>query len=122
MNDEFIIKKEDVKEEDLVRWEIESRSAKLHLTPAQEIINAHEFLKQFIAKFDTAKRGGVHDFIEIALFNMVSEAIQAINVYLKPGYHHVDAAAVTTVAVDAFQKVLDRIKRNLEDIEGVVLK
>lgn len=51
-------------------------------TPEEQVFNAHEFLQAFLNKFETAKRGGIHDFMEIALFNMVNSAIKDIDFYL----------------------------------------
>lgn len=88
----------------------------------EKILNAHEFLKKFIEKFDYAKRGGIHDFIEIALFNMVNSAIKDIDFYLISGHKLVDAQYVMSIFTDACQKVLDGIKRNLEGMDRVNFK
>ena len=79
-----------------------------------KVINAHEFLKDFIAKFDTAQRGGIHDFMEIAFFNMINASIKNIDDYLKDGHKSVNATEIMHIVVDSYQKVLDGIKRNLE--------
>lgn len=83
------------------------------LPPQEQIINAHQFLKDFLTKFDHARRGGIHDFMEIALFNMVNSSIKEIDKYLSSGHHEVNATEIMHITVDAYQKVLDGIKRNL---------
>jgi hypothetical protein len=88
-------------------------------TPEEHIINAHEFLKAFLNKFDTAKRGGIHDFMEIALFNMVNSAIKDIDCYLMSGHKSVKPQEVMSIFAEACQKVLDGIKRNLEGMDRV---
>jgi hypothetical protein len=89
------------------------------LPPEQQILDAHEFLKNFLAKFDHAKRGGIHDFMEIALFNMVNSSIAEIDKYLNTGHHEVNATQIMQITVDAWQKILDGIKRNLGDMRPV---
>lgn len=89
------------------------------LPPELEILSAHEFLKAFIAKFDHAKRGGIHDFMEIALFNMINSSIKKIDEYLQTGHHQVSATEIMHITVDAWQKVLDGIKRNLGEMRPV---
>jgi len=84
-----------------------------------KVLNAHQFLLDFLAKFDTAKRGGIHDFMEIALFNMVNSAIKSIDDYLKNSHKQVDATQIMHIVADSYQKVLDGIKRNLEGMERV---
>lgn len=88
-------------------------------TPEEHVINAHEFLKAFLNKFDTAKRGGIHDFMEIALFNMVNSAIKDIDFYLMSGHKSVRPQEVMSIFAEACQKVLDGIKRNLEGMDRV---
>jgi hypothetical protein len=82
-------------------------------------INAHAFLLAFLAKFDHAKRGGIHDFMEIAIFNMVNASVKNIDDYLKIGHKEVDATQIMNIVVDSYQKVLDGIKRNLGEMDSV---
>ncbi len=89
------------------------------LPPEQQILDAHQFLKDFLAKFDNAKRGGIHDFMEISLFNMVNLAIKNIDIYLQTGHHQVNATEIMHIVADAYQKVLDGIKRNLGQMPPV---
>lgn len=91
-------------------------------SPEEKILNAHLYLTKFLAKFDDAKRGGIHDFIEIALFNMVNSAIKDIDFYLISGHKSVDAQQVMSIFTDACQKVLDGIKKNLESMKPVNFK
>jgi hypothetical protein len=86
------------------------------------VLNAHEFLLKFLAKFDTAKRGGIHDFMEIAMFNMLNEAIKQIDFYLISGHKSVNANELMSIFADSCQKILDNIKRNLEKMGRVDLK
>lgn len=88
-------------------------------TPEQHIQNAHEFLQAFLNKFESAKRGGIHDFMEIALFNMVNSAIKDIDFYLMSGHKSVRPQEVMSIFTEACQKVLDGIKRNLDGMDRV---
>lgn len=88
-------------------------------TPEEHIVNAHEFLIAFLNKFDAAKRGGIHDFMEIALFNMVNSAIKDIDFYLMSGHKSVRPQEVMSIFAEACQKVLDGIRRNLEGMDRV---
>lgn len=92
------------------------------ITPLDHVLDAHQFLKDFLAKFDHAQRGGIHDFMEIALFNMVNSSIKNIDIYLKSGHHEVSATEIMHITVDAYQKVLDGIKRNLGEMRPVNFK
>lgn len=85
----------------------------------EHIVNAHEFLIKFLNKFDATKRGGIHDFMEIALFNMVNSAIKNIDSYLISGHKSVKPQEVMSIFAEACQKVLDGIKRNLETMNEV---
>jgi hypothetical protein len=86
------------------------------------VINAHEFLKAFLNKFETAKRGGIHDFMEITVFNMINLAIGEVDKYLSQGHKEVNANNVMMIVTDSYQKVLDNIKRNLEDLKDVRMR
>ena len=88
-------------------------------TPEEHVVNAHEFLQAFLNKFDAAKRGGIHDFMEIALFNMVNSAIKDIDFYLMSGHKSVRPQEVMSIFAEACQKVLDGIRRNLEGMDRV---
>ena len=85
-------------------------------------LKAHEFLLAFLAKFETAKRGGVHDFMEIAMFNMINQAIKEIDSYLQSGHKSVNGNEIMSIFADGCQKVLDNIKRNLEGMKTVNLQ
>ncbi len=89
------------------------------ITPREQVLNAHQFLKDFLAKFDHAERGGIHDFMEIALFNMVNLSIKEIDKYLQTGHHEVSATEIMHIVADSYQKVLDGIKRNLGEMRPV---
>jgi hypothetical protein len=89
------------------------------ITPQDQVLSAHEFLKQFLSKFDHAQRGGVHDFMELTLFNMVNSSIKNIDDYLQTGHKQVDATEIMHIVVDSYQKVLDGVKRNLEAMNTV---
>jgi hypothetical protein len=92
------------------------------ITAREEVLNAHQFLKDFLAKFDHGKRGGIHDFMEIALFNMVNLSIKNIDKYLQTGHHQVSATEVMHIVADSYQTVLDGIKRNLGEMRPVNFK
>jgi hypothetical protein len=92
------------------------------ITPEDKLLNAHEYLKQFINNFDEAKRGGIHDFIELTVFNMVSTAIKNIDAYLKPGHMEVEGTEIMSIVADSYQKVLDGVKRNLENLKKVKMR
>lgn len=89
------------------------------ITAADHVINAHQFLLDFLARFDTAKRGGIHDFMELSLFNMVNSAVKNIDDYLQAGHKQVDATQIMHIVTESYQKVLDGIKRNLEGMDTV---
>lgn len=88
-------------------------------TQKEHAINAHEFLIEFLNKFDGAQRGGIHDFIEITLFNMINSGIKDIDNYLSVGHKKVIASEIMIIFTQSCQKILDNIKRNLEDMERV---
>jgi hypothetical protein len=85
----------------------------------QKIESAHNFLLEFLDSFNRAKRGGIHDFIEISMYNMVNSAIKNIDDYLQTGHKSVDGSEIIHITVDSFQKVLDGMKRNLEGTKQV---
>jgi hypothetical protein len=89
------------------------------ITPLDKVLDAHQFLKDFLAKFDHATRGGIHDFMEIALYNMINASITNIDKYLQTGHRQVNATEVMHIVVDSYQKVLDGIKRNLGEMKPV---
>jgi hypothetical protein len=89
------------------------------ITAQDHILDAHQFLLDFLAKFNHAKRGGIHDFMEISMFNMVNLAIKNIDVYLQTGHHEVSATEIMHIVADSYQKVLDGIKRNLGTMRPV---
>lgn len=89
------------------------------IAPREQVLNAHQFLKDFLAKFDHAERGGIHDFMEIALFNMINLSIKNIDIYLQSGHHKVSATEIMSIVADSYQKVLDGIKRNLGEMRPV---
>jgi hypothetical protein len=91
-------------------------------TAEDHAINAHAYLKSFLAKFDNAKRGGIHDFMEIALFNMVNLSVENIDDYLQTGHKEVDATEIMHIIADSYQKVLDGIKRNLDNMQTINFK
>ena len=87
------------------------------LTQEQIILESHEYLKEFINKFGNAKRGGMHDIIEMALFNMLNSCIGNIDKYLQSSSINsskIDMQQIVTIMADSFQKVLDSIKKNLD--------
>lgn len=70
-------------------------------------------------QFNEAERGGVHDFIEIALATMTRNSIAKVNGYLQSGHKQVDANEILTIVTESFQEVLDKIKRNLEQAKTI---
>src|SRR5277367_5784442 len=92
------------------------------LIKTESILNAHDFLLDFLSLFEGAKRGGIHDFIEISVYNMINSAIKSIDDYLADGHKSVDATQVINIVLESYQKVLDNMKRNLDKIEKVNFK
>lgn len=91
----------------------------LNITSDEHIIKSHKFLKGFIEKFDTAQRGGIHDFMEVSLCKMINESIKNIDEYLNTGHKEVSANEIMQITIDAYQNVLDKIKRNLDTMKQV---
>ena len=89
------------------------------ITARDQVINAHQFLLDFLNKFDAARPGGIHDFIELTLFNMINSAIKNIDDYLQSGHKEVSANEIMSIVADSYQNVLDGIKRNLESMKQV---
>ena len=89
------------------------------ITGQDIILYAHRYLNDFLAKFDTAQRGGIHDFIELSLFNMIKASIKNIDDYLQSGHKEVSANEIMAIVADSYQNVLDGIKRNLETMNEV---
>ena len=94
-------------------------SALAQTSATEKVLNAHEFLLAFLAKFDDAKRGGIHDFIEISMFNMINLAVDNIDKYMQKGHLNIDGNQIMQITVDAYQNVLDGIKRNLDNVGKV---
>jgi hypothetical protein len=86
------------------------------------VMNAHNFLVAFLAKFELAKRGGIHDFMEIAMFNMINQAIKQMDLYLTSGHKSVSANELMSIFAESCQTILDNIKRNLEKMGAVNLQ
>lgn len=84
-----------------------------------QVLNAHQYLKDFLDKFERAERGGIHDFMELTLFNMINASIKNIDDYLQSGHKEVSANEIMAIVADSYQKVLDGIKRNLETMKQV---
>lgn len=89
------------------------------ITARDQVLNAHQFLLDFLNKFDAARPGGIHDFIELTLFNMINSAIKNIDDYLQSGHKEVSANEIMSIVADSYQKVLNGIKRNLESMKQV---
>jgi hypothetical protein len=85
----------------------------------EKSIEVHAFLLKFLSKYEDCTRGGIHDFIELTLFNMINLSIKEINHYLKDGHKQVNANEIMSIVVYSYQKILDRIKRNLENLQEV---
>lgn len=88
----------------------------------EKMLYAHGFLVRFLEEFDVAKRGGMHDVMELSLYNMISTTIGNIDSYLKDGHKAVSAQEIISIFIDSSQKVLDVMKRNLEGMHGVNFK
>lgn len=99
--------------------ELKSVNGQTQITAQDQVLNAHQYLKDFLAKFESAQRGGIHDFMELTLFNMINAAIKNIDDYLKSGHKDVSANEIMAIVAESYQKVLDSIKRNLENMQQV---
>lgn len=88
----------------------------------QEVLEAHQYLKTFLNKFHEAKRGGMHDFIEVGVSKMINHAIGSINEYLESGHKQVNANELIEITIDSFQRVLDGMKRNIESMKQINLQ
>ncbi len=73
------------------------------ITAQDQVLNAHQYLKDFLDKFETAKRGGIHDFMELTLFNMINASIKNIDDYLQSGHKDVSANEVMVIVADSYQ-------------------
>jgi hypothetical protein len=102
--------------------ELQQTNGHTTITHQEQVLNAHQFLKEFLARFDEAKRGGIHDFIEVTLFNMLTLALNNINTYLAPGHTDVSGNELMAIVVGAYQVVIENMKRNLDGIKEVRLK
>lgn len=102
--------------------DLKKSNGSTEITAQDQILNAHQYLKDFLNKFELAKRGGIHDFMELTLFNMINAAIKNIDDYLKTGHKQVNATEIMSIVADSYQYVLDGIKRNLESMNEVNFK
>ncbi len=71
------------------------------------------------SSYEDAKRGGIHDMIEIYVADMISSSIDNIDEYLKDGHKSVGGNEIIHIVHDSFQKILDKFKRNLEKMREV---
>ncbi len=102
--------------------DITKLNGKTEVLAQNHAINAHQFLLDFLAKFNDAKRGGIHDFMEITIFNMINSAIKNIDDYLLSGHVTIDGTQIMNIVTDSYQKVLDNIKRNIGEMDRVNLR
>ncbi len=100
----------------------QKEQSKNDVMQVEHALNAHKFLLNFLARFDHAKRGGIHDFMEIAMFNMINAAIKGIVDYLQSGHKSVSSNELMSIFADSCQTILDNIKRNLESMKQVNLQ
>lgn len=101
---------------------MEYERKELEVPPSENTLKAHEFLLAFLDKFKIAKRGGIHDFMEISFFNMLNAAIDNIDIYLKSGHQNIDAREIMAIFADSCQGVIDKLKRNIAEMREVNLK
>lgn len=88
--------------------------SKAQQSAEQKIQEAHNYLQKFLGDYGKAKRGGIHDFIELTMANMIQQSIVNIDTYLSAGHKTVNASELMAITADAFQSVIDGVKRNLE--------
>lgn len=93
------------------------------MNKTEELVNKlseanHKFLIKFVEKYNKVPRGGVHDFMEMLVSTLLEDAIKQLDNYLKPGHTNIDQNQITAIIIDAFQKRIDNIKRNLEEERG----
>lgn len=72
------------------------------ITAQDKVLNAHEYLKDFLDKFESAKRGVIHDFMELTLFNMINSSIKNIDDYLKTGHREVNPNEIMAIVADSY--------------------
>jgi hypothetical protein len=85
-------------------------------------LDVHEFLMKFFDKFHIAKRGGIYDYMELFIFQMINLAISNINKYFLEEHKEVNINEIMFIVVDSFQTVLDKLNRNLEKVRKVNLR
>ncbi len=84
------------------------------LEPETMAMNAHQFLVEFLKRYDELERGTVHDFFEVTIAHMIQEAIMGIDEYLKIGHKNVSEVELMNIILDSFIKQVDKKKRNLD--------
>lgn len=92
------------------------------ISAEDKILKSHHYILEFLGKFEVAKRGGVHDFIEMSLCNMIKSATNNIDEYLKVGHKEVSANEILSIVVSSYQKVIDGMKRNLDEMKEINLE
>ncbi len=83
---------------------------------------AHQFLIDFLNKHEESVRGGIHDFMQISLSNLLSAAIDSMTSYVAGGHRQVIANELVFIALDSYQKALDKMKRDLDGLKDMVLQ
>lgn len=84
--------------------------------------NIHEYLLRFLSKYEEAKRGGIHDFIEASMYRMITLSFDNIDEYLKDGMNSINATEIMVIILDSFQKTLDSLRKNIETMPQVNFK
>ncbi len=92
------------------------------ITNEDKIKQAHHYLTEFLKKYNYAKRGGIHDFMELTLANMVTQAVANIDSYLETGHINVSANEIMAIVAESFQKVIDSVKKNLDGMKTIGLQ